>query len=157
MASIRGGGIGGGGMRGGGGREGAGRSAIAVRADDPAKKKKVDYSNAWPEAKALILAHRGRLALGLVLMLVNRVAGLVLPATSKYLIDDVIGKRHAEMLVPLALAAGAATLVQAVTSFGVSPGLGGAAPRAHTDMRRPREAPGARPPRPYFYSTQTGG
>ena len=37
-------------------------------------------------------AHRGRLALGLALMLVNRLAGLVLPATSKFLIDDVIGR-----------------------------------------------------------------
>src|SRR4051794_33937124 len=156
MASIRGGGIGGGGMRGGGGREGAGRSAIAVRADDPAKKKKVDYSNAWPEAKALILSHRGRLAMGLVLMLVNRVAGLVPPATSKYLIDDVIGKRHAEMLVPLALAAGAATLLQAVTSFGLSQVLGVAAQRAITDMRRRVEAHVARLPVSYFDSTKAG-
>src|SRR3954451_20174730 len=155
MASIRGGGIGGGGVRGGGRREGAGRSAIAVRADDPAKKK-VDYSNAWPEAKALILAHRGRLALGLVLMLVNRVAGLVLPATSKYLIDDVIGKHQAQMLVPLALAAGAATLVQAATSFALSQGLGVAAQRAITDMRRRVEAHVARLPVSYFDSTKAG-
>jgi subfamily B ATP-binding cassette protein MsbA len=70
-------------MRGGGGREGAGRSSLAARADDPAKKKPVDYANAWPEAKALVLAHRGRLVLGLLLMLVNRVAGMILPATSK--------------------------------------------------------------------------
>src|SRR3954470_18637363 len=106
-------GLGGGGVR-GGGREGAGRSAVAARADDPSAKKKVDYANAWPEARRLVLAHRGRLTLGLILMLVNRVAGMVLPATSKYLIDDVIGRRNAGMLVPLALAAGAATLVQAV-------------------------------------------
>jgi subfamily B ATP-binding cassette protein MsbA len=95
MISMKGSGVRG--MRGGGGREGAGRSAVAVRTDDPAQKKKVDYSNAWPEAKALVVAHRGRLAIGLVLMLINRVAGLVLPATSKYLIDDVIGKRQAQM------------------------------------------------------------
>src|SRR5829696_8484980 len=105
MVSMRTGGMPGGGIR-GGGREGAGRSAITARAEDPAKKKKTDYASAWPEAKALILEHKGRLTIGLVLMLVNRVAGLVLPATSKYLIDDVIGKRQAEMLVPLALAAG---------------------------------------------------
>src|SRR5215216_6178805 len=123
MISGKGIGIRGGGVR-GGGREGAGRSALTARADDPAKKKKVDYANAWPEAKALVLAHRGRLAVGLLLMLVNRVAGLVLPASSKYLIDDVIGKQRAELLVPLALAAGAATLVQAVTSFGLSQVLG---------------------------------
>src|SRR5690349_11642989 len=110
MASIRGGGLRGG-MR-GGGRESAGRSALAARADDPAAKKKVDYASAWPEARALISAHKGRLALGLVIMLINRLSGLVLPASSKYLIDDVIGKRHAELLVPLALAAGVATLIQ---------------------------------------------
>jgi ABC-type multidrug transport system fused ATPase/permease subunit len=144
-----------GGIR-GGGKEGAGRSAIAAKTDDPEKKKKVDYSNAWPEAKALIISHRGRLTIGLVLMLINRVSGLVLPASSKYLIDDVIGKRQAELLVPLALAAGAATLVQAVTSFGLSQVLGVAAQRAITDMRRRVEAHVARLPVRYFDSTKSG-
>ena len=151
---MRGGGIRGG-IR-GGGREGAGRSAIAARASDPAAKKKVDYTNAWPEARALVAAHKGRLMLGLVIMLVNRLAGLVLPASSKYLIDDVIGRRHTELLVPLALAAGAATLVQAITSFGLSQVLGVAAQRAITDMRRRVEAHVARLPVRYFDSTKSG-
>src|SRR5436190_23540766 len=145
----------GGGVR-GGGREGAGRSPIAARADDSAKKKKVDYSNAWQEARVLIVARSGRLALGLALMLVNRLAGLVLPASSKYLIDDVIGRRHAELLLPLALAAGAATLVQALSSFALSQVLGVAAQRAITDMRRRVEAHVARLPVRYFDSTQSG-
>ena len=89
-------------------------------------------------------------------MLVNRVSGLVLPATSKYLIDDVIGKQRADLLMPLALAAGAATLVQAVTSFALSQVLGVAAQRAITDMRRRVEAHVARLPVRYFDSTQTG-
>ncbi len=146
----------GGGGGGGGGRESAGRAAIAARADDPAKKKKVDYANAWQEARVLIVARSGRLTLGLVLMLISRMAGLVLPATSKYLIDDVIGKRHAEMLVPLALVAGAATLVQAITSFALSQVLGVAAQRAITDMRRRVEAHVARLPVGYFDSTKAG-
>jgi ABC-type multidrug transport system fused ATPase/permease subunit len=143
------------GVRGHGGREGAGRSAAAARADDPSKKK-VDYSNAWQEARSLIVARRGRLVLGLALMLVNRVAGLILPATSKYLIDDVIGKHRADLLVPLALAAGAATMVQAVTSFALSQVLGVAAQRAITDMRRRVEAHVARLPVGYFDSTKSG-
>jgi ABC-type bacteriocin/lantibiotic exporter with double-glycine peptidase domain len=155
MVSMKGTGTGlRGGIR-GGGREGAGRSSVAARADDPAAKKKVDYSNAWPEAKALVVAHKGRLVLGLVIMLVNRLSGLVLPASSKYLIDDVIGKRNAELLVPLALAAGAATLIQAVTSFGLSQILGVAAQRAITDMRRRVEAHVARLPVGYFDSTKS--
>jgi ABC-type bacteriocin/lantibiotic exporter with double-glycine peptidase domain len=117
------------------------------------KKRKFDPSNAWREARELIWARRGRLALGLSLMLVNRFAGVVLPATSKYLIDDVIGKRRAELLLPLAFAAGAATLVQAVTSFALSQVLGVAAQRAITDMRRRVEAHVARLPIGYFDST----
>jgi subfamily B ATP-binding cassette protein MsbA len=113
-------------------------------------------SAAWQEARALIWARRGRLSLGLSLMLVNRLSGLVLPATSKYLIDDVVGRGRAELLAPLALAAGAATLVQAVSSFALSQVLGVAAQRAITDMRRRVEAHVARLPISYFDSTQSG-
>ncbi len=138
----------------GGGREGAGRSATAARAADP--KKPVNYTGAWQEARSLIVARSGRLTLGLVLMLINRVAGLVLPATSKYLIDDVIGKHRAELLVPLAVVAGGATIVQAITSFLLSQVLGVAAQRAITDMRRRVEAHVARLPVGYFDSTKSG-
>src|SRR3954466_15054439 len=95
-----------------------GRSETVEKKDTPKKKKMT--SAAWQEAKALILARRGRLGIGLALMLVNRLSGLVLPALSKYLIDDVIGKSRADLLMPLAVAAGAATLVQAVSSFALS-------------------------------------
>jgi subfamily B ATP-binding cassette protein MsbA len=98
--------------------------------------RRVDYSNAWRETRDLVWARRGRLAMGLLLMLVNRLSGLVLPATSKFLVDDVIGKQHHQLLVPLALAAGGATVVQAVTSFSLSQVLGVAAQRAITEMRR---------------------
>jgi ABC-type multidrug transport system fused ATPase/permease subunit len=135
-----------------------GRRSEAVRTVDPvaSKKKKFSAEAAWREARALILARKGRLALGLALMLVNRVVGLVLPATSKYLIDDVIGKGRADLLMPLALAAGAATIIQAVTSFALSQVLGVAAQRAITEMRRRIEAHVARLPVRYFDSTQAG-
>ena len=135
-----------------------GRRSDAARAPEPAKaaKKKISAQAAWREARSLILARKGRLALGLSLMLVNRLVGLVLPATSKFLIDDVIGKGQADLLMPLAIAAGAATIVQAVTSFALSQVLGVAAQRAITDMRRRIEAHVARLPVRYFDSTQAG-
>src|SRR5881296_4739495 len=111
---------------------------------------------AWQEARGLIYAHRKRLSLGLVLLLVNRIAGFVLPASPKWVIDRVIGQHHPELLLPLALAAGAATLVQAVTGFGLSQILGVAAQRAITDMRRTVQAYVLRLPISYFDSTKSG-
>ena len=119
-------------------------------------RKPLRLSDAWREARDLIWARRGRLALGLALMLVNRVAGLVLPATSKFLVDDVIGRRHHDLLVPLALAVGGATVVQALTSFALSQVLGVAAQRAITEMRRDVQRHVSRLPVRYFDTTQTG-
>jgi subfamily B ATP-binding cassette protein MsbA len=110
----------------------------------------------WREAKELIWARRGRLAVGLLLMLVSRVAGLVLPLTSKYLIDDVFGKGRHELLPLLALAAGVATLIQAVTSFTLGQILGVAAQRSITDMRKRIEQHVLRLPVAYFDSTKSG-
>jgi subfamily B ATP-binding cassette protein MsbA len=113
-------------------------------------------SSAWREAREIVAARKRRLALGLCLMLISRAAGLVLPAMSKFLVDDVIAKRRAELLWPIALACAAATVVQAATSFVLSQVLGVAAQRAITDMRRRVEAHVARLPVRYFDSTQTG-
>jgi len=120
------------------------------------KKKRVSLSSAWGDAKDLLWAHRYRLALGMLLMLVNRLVGLVLPASSKYLIDDVIIKHRGDLLMTLALAAGGATVIQAISSFTLSQVLGVAAQRAITDMRKSVQEHVARLPVRYFDSTQTG-
>jgi ABC-type multidrug transport system fused ATPase/permease subunit len=123
-------------------------------ADD--KKKKVTLSTAWREARELIWARRGRLALGMGLMAISRLAGLVLPATSKILIDDVVGKSRADLLWPLALATGAATVVQAITGFALNQVLGITAQKSITEMRLAVERHVSRLPVSYFDSTKTG-
>ena len=126
-------------------------------ADTPTRPpKKTITPGAWQEARGLVYAHRRRLGVGLGLLLVNRVAGFVLPASPKWVIDRVIGQHHPELLVPLALAAGVATLVQAATGFGLSQILGVAAQRAITDMRRTVQAYVLRLPVSYFDSTKSG-
>src|SRR4030095_5745720 len=111
------------------------RSTFPVSMDAP-EKKGVSLNAAGLEARSLIWAHRRRLLLGLTLMLISRLAGLVLPASSKYLIDDVVNGGRRDLLMPIALAAGAATLVQAVTSFGLGQIPGGAAQRAVIHKRQ---------------------
>src|SRR5256884_6571037 len=111
---------------------------------------------AWQEARGLIYAPRARRSFGRPLMPGTRLSGLVLPASSKWVIDRVIGQHHPELLLPLALAAGGATLVQALTGFALSQVLGVAAQRAITDMRRTVQAYVLRLPVSYFDSTKSG-
>ncbi len=120
------------------------------------KKPKPNYANAWREARQLVWQHRNRLALGLALMLVSRLAGLVLPWSSRYIIDQVVGQKRADLLGVIAAAVGVAAIVQAVTSFGLSQILGVAAQRAITDMRKSIQGFVLRLPISYFDSTKTG-
>src|SRR6266545_4578567 len=119
-------------------------------------KTRVTPSTAWREARGLIAAHRRQLAIGLGLMLVSRLTGLVMPASTKWLLDDVIGKRQTDLLVPLALAVAGATLIQAASSFALSQVVGVTAQRAITEMRKRVQAHVTRLPVRYFDSTQTG-
>lgn len=120
------------------------------------KKKKVDYKSAWAEARKIIWGARWRLALGSVLMLVSRLAGMVLPASTKYIGDEVFTNRNYELIKWIALAIGISTLVQGVTSFALSQILGVAAQRAITEMRKRVQAHVERLPISYFDSTQSG-
>src|SRR5690349_21763653 len=131
-------------------------TAPAVAASGTPPKKKIDTSRAWAETRELLREHRGSLAIGMALMLVNRIAGLVLPWTSKFLIDDVIGKGHAQLLMPLAGAAALATLIQAATGFANSQVVSIAAQRAITEMRKRVQDHVMRLPVSYFDSTKTG-
>jgi subfamily B ATP-binding cassette protein MsbA len=126
------------------------------RTSSPSPSKKKLTAGALEEARALVWTHRKRLGIGLALMVVNRLAGLVLPTTSKYLMDEVVGKQNWDLLPKLALAAGLATLVESVTSFSLSQVLGVAAQRAITEMRKNVEAHVLRLPVSYFDSTKTG-
>jgi subfamily B ATP-binding cassette protein MsbA len=127
-------------------------SAVAA----PPKKKPAFTAGAWEEARGLIWTHRKRLALGLALMVVNRLAGFVLPASTKYLMDNVFTQGHWDLLPKIAMAVAAASVVDAASSFANSQILGVAAQRAITDMRKDVEAHVMRLPIRYFDSTKSG-
>jgi subfamily B ATP-binding cassette protein MsbA len=106
--------------------------------------------------RTLIEPRRGMLALGFVLMAVNRVTGLVLPASTKWLIDDVIGKRQVELLLPLVGIVVAATLVQGATSFALTQLLSKEAQRLIAEMRQNVQAHISRLPVAYYDANRTG-
>jgi len=83
---------------------------------DSEKKTKLTFAGLSLALRELVWPRRGLLSAGLVLILINRLAGLVLPGVSKYVIDDVVQKRNLALLKTIVLVAGAAVAVQAVTS-----------------------------------------
>jgi subfamily B ATP-binding cassette protein MsbA len=119
-------------------------------------KRKPTLAGAWRETRLLLAAHRARLAVGLALILVNVPASMVLPATSKYLIDDVVGKHRNDLLPLLALAAAGGVALQAGSSFALSQLLSVAAQRAVADMRMRVQAHVARLPIAFFDASRSG-
>ena len=109
-----------------------------------------------PEILELIRPRRGLLALGFALMLINRVSGLVLPASTKFLIDDIIAKQRRDLLLPLVLAVLSATAIQGVTSFTLTQLLSKAAQRLIAELRRKVQSHVGRLPVTYFDANKSG-
>ncbi|MGD9561097.1 MAG: ABC transporter ATP-binding protein [Pyrinomonadaceae bacterium] len=120
------------------------------------EKKKINYRSAWAEARKIVWNARWRLALGSILMLISRLAGMVLPASTKYIGDEIFTKGNYSLIKWIALAIGVSTLVQGITGFALSQILGVAAQRAITEMRKRVQAHIERLPISYFDSTQSG-
>jgi len=109
-----------------------------------------------PDIWALISPRKGLLATGLLLMAVNRVSGLVLPSSTKFLIDDVVGKRHTEMLLPIIFAVVGATALQGITSFALTQVLSKAAQRLIAELRQKVQQHIGRLPVSYYDANKTG-
>ena len=110
----------------------------------------------WHEAREIIWRYRRRVALGLVVMAIGRVAGMAIPASSKFLIDDVVGGGRVDLLLPLAIGVALAAFAQGGSSFALARILGVTAQRAITEMRKTVQAHVARLPVNYFDATKSG-
>jgi ABC-type multidrug transport system fused ATPase/permease subunit len=87
---------------------------------------------------------------------INRVSGLILPASTKYLIDDVIGKRQIHLLAIIVLVVIAATAVQGATSFVLTQLLSKAAQRMIAELRCKIQAHIGRLPVAFYDANKTG-
>jgi len=115
----------------------SGGHGARARAGADLPKKKPDLKKVMPEIWKLIRPRRWLLAFGFLLMIVNRVAGLVLPFSTKFLIDKVLGVHgNAKLLMPLVAIVFTTTAIQAVTSFSLTQLLSKAAQRMITELRQ---------------------
>ena len=130
-------------------------------------KRGIASKTSWAEAKSIMWSHRKRIALGLVLVVISRLSGLVAPASTKFLVDNILAPgAHTKpllgftepgtLLLLLGGAVAVACLVQASTTFALSQVLGVAAQRAITEMRKKVQQHVLRLPVGYFDSTKTG-
>ena len=130
---------------------------MSPAAKDVAKPPKIQRLKAvLPEVWKLMLPRRGLLAVGFVLMVINRLAGFVLPYSSKFLIDNVVAKHQTALLRPLVMAVLAATVVQGVTSFSLTQLLSKAAQRLITELREQVQKHVSRLPVAFYDANKTG-
>ncbi len=94
------------------------------------------FRELWPDIREMVMPRRGILAAGFVLMIINRISGLVLPISTKPLVDNVINGHQSQLLTPIVLGVVAATLIQGITSFGLTQLLSKAAQRLISELRR---------------------
>ncbi len=109
-----------------------------------------------PAVWDLMRPRRGLLAVGFVLMVINRVSGLVLPYSTKFLIDSVIIKHQIQMLRPLVLAVLVATIIQGITTFSLTQLLSKAAQRLIAELRQKVQTHISRLPVSFYDSNKTG-
>jgi ABC-type multidrug transport system fused ATPase/permease subunit len=136
-------------------RPGASAERPTSRNRDVARKT-TSWKAVWPDIRELLRPRRGQLLLGLALIAVSRVSGLVLPASTKFFVDDILGKHHIERLFPLIAAILAATALQGITGFWLTQLLSKSAQRLIAELRCKMEQHVARLSVTFFDSNKSG-
>lgn len=109
---------------------------------------KVFQTIIWPRRKQLFL--------GLFLIIISRLAGLILPGASKYLIDDVIPSSDLELLKWLILMVIGAIVVQSITSYSLTQILSVEAQNLISKLRSQVQGHIIKLPIRFFDNTKTG-
>ena len=122
----------------------------------PAEKKPVSLKELRPLLREIVAPRKAVLFGGLLLILLSRGAGFVLPASTKVVVDDIIGEGNYALLGPVTLAILAATLVQAATAFSLVQLLSKSAQKLIAEMRQQVQQHVGRLPVSYYDARQAG-
>jgi len=128
----------------------------ATAADLTAKRPRPKLKKVLPEIWALVKPRRMLLAGSFLLMIVNRASGLVLPASTKYLIDNVMGKHQLYMLPRIIGVVVASTLLQGITSYTLTQLLSKAGQRLIAELRMQVQSHIGRLPVAFYDENRTG-
>ena len=128
----------------------------ATAADLTASRPKPKFSQVWPEIWKLARPRRVLLGVSFLLMIVNRATGLVLPASARYLIDNVMGKHQMNLLPVIVGVVVAATIVQGLSSYTLTQLLSKEGQRLITDLRMQVQSHIGRLPVAFYDENRTG-
>ena len=131
---------------------------LGSKGGSDAPKKKVDLRKLWPTIWTLVKPRRWLIGLGLVLVAIKTVAGLTLPALSKYLLDDVLATTHPRpaMLPKLIGIVFGATVIQAIASFSLTQLLSKEGQKLISDLRKQVQQHVGRLSVAYYDANRTG-
>ncbi len=132
---------------------GAGRATAATLT---ASRPKPKLKKVLPEIWKLVKPRRGLLAGSFGLMIVNRASGLVLPASTRYLIDDVMDKHQVHLLPTIVGVVVVATILQGITSFTLTQLLSKAGQRLIAELRMQVQSHIGRLPVVFYDENRTG-
>ncbi len=110
----------------------------------------------WPDIVELMRPRRGQLLLGLALIGISRGAGFVLPASSKYFVDQILTRHNTRLLLPLVAAILVATTIQGLTGYWLTQLLSKSAQRLIAELRCKVERHVTRLPVTFFDSNKSG-
>jgi subfamily B ATP-binding cassette protein MsbA len=115
-------------------RHGAASERTPARVKDVATKP-TSWKAVWPDIVELLRPRRGQLLLGLVLIFISRAAGFVLPASTKYFVDEILTRHNTQKLLPLVAAIIGATALQGLTGYWLTQLLSKSAQRLIAELR----------------------
>ena len=104
----------------------------------------------------MVRPRRGILALGLVLIAINKISGFVLPTSTRYLLDNVIYKHQGYLLLPLTMAVVGATVIQGITSYSLTQLLSIAGQKLIAELRCRVQEHIGRLPVTFYDANKTG-
>jgi ABC-type multidrug transport system fused ATPase/permease subunit len=128
----------------------------AISAQLTQKKPRPSLKKVWPEVVKLLKPRTGLLVFSLLIMVVNRLCGLVLPASTRYLIDDVMRKGQIGLLPRIVLTVLAATVMQGITSYALTQMLSKAGQRLIAELRQKVQEHIGRLPVSFYDENRTG-
>jgi len=128
----------------------------AVGAELTAKRPKPKLKKVLPEIWKLMVPRRSLLLISFLVMVVNRVSGLILPGSTRYLIDNVMTYGQMQLLPRIIGVVILATVIQGITSFTLTQMLSKEGQRLISELRMQVQEHIGRLPVAFYDENRTG-